>query len=431
MIARYALRKIFERIGRAASGIALRVEFADGSSCANGATDAKADVVVRFKTARAERRALILFYEGLFEGYVDGEIDLEGDRPIAALARLGYATGLVPVSRWHRFVRNPVNGVRQWMQELAQNNTDRERSIRNADLHYAIHPALFEHMLGETVGYSEGLWPPQTRTLNQAKSNTYEYICRKLRLAPGLKVIEVGPGWGYMPIYMAKRYGAEVTVYNPVRRQNDYMRDRFERHGLGNAIRLVEGDHRDIIAEAGRFDRLVSIGVHEHAGYSRRQYRLWARAIAAALKTGGLGVVSTTSFMSRQMTNMLTLEYIFPGGHLPSLPDTLAAFDAAGLMIVEVENLWPHYRRTIGEWRNNVGAHWEEIQAADPTVFTESFRRKWMMYLEGTYEVFSDSLDLSHIVFTKGRSADYFPWGPGERPAGDFIGGEDEPECYR
>ncbi len=431
MIARYALREIFKKIGRTAPDVSLRVEFADGSVVSSGPDQTKPDIAIWFKKPRAERRALIFFYEGIFEGYVEGEIDLDGDRPIAALARIGYAQGMVPVSYWSRFLRNPINGLRQWAQELAQSNTNRQRSIRNADFHYAVDPVLFEHMLGETVGYSEGLWTPQTRTLNQAKYNTYEYVCRKLRLAPGLKVLEVGSGWGYMPIYMATRYGVDVTVYNPVDRQNAYMRERFRRHDLGDAIRVVDGDHRDIVREAGRFDRFVSIGVHEHAGYSRRQYRLWARSIAAALKTGGLGVVSTTSLMSRQMTNMLTLKYIFPGGHLPSLPDTLTAFDAAGLMMVEVENLWPHYRQTARRWRDNIEAHWPEIQAADPAVFTERFRRIWTMYLEGTDEVFGDSLDLSHIVFAKGRSADHFPWTPGERPAADFMGGDREPECYR
>ena len=150
-----------------------------------------------------------------------------------------------------------------------------------------------------------------------------------------MTVLEVGGGWGYMPIYMAKRHHVDVTVYNPVRSQNDYMRERFRRHGLSEKIRLVQGDHRDIAREGCRFDRYVSIGVHEHAGYGLKQYRLWAESIAAALKEGGAGLVSTTSWMVRQMTGLLTLKYIFPGGHVPSLPDTLAAFQRAGLTLLE------------------------------------------------------------------------------------------------
>jgi cyclopropane-fatty-acyl-phospholipid synthase len=431
-MARFLLRKIFARLGRGPHDKKLRVVFADGSVYQNFSGDGPSDATVRFRSRWAEWYALIFFYEGLLEAYVNEEVDIEGERPLAALAEMGHRLGIVPAAFWQRLLRNPLNATRQWVQELRQNNTSRAQSIRNADFHYGFHPALFEQMLGDTVGYSEGLWAPDTTTLDQAKFNNYEYICRKLCLAPGLRVLEVGAGWGYMPIYMAKRYGAEVTVYNPVRRQNDYMRERFHRHGLGDRIRLIEGDHRDIAREAGAFDRFVSIGVHEHAGYSRRQYRLWAESIAAALKTGGIGVVSTTSFMLRQMTNFVSLKYIFPGGHLPCLGDTLAAFDRAGLTLVEVENLWPHYQRTLVEWRKNFGERWPEIQKADPAVFNERFRRRWQMYLEGTYEVFRDSLDLSHIVFTKGRGADFYPRLRGANHVeAELIGGKTDPECYR
>lgn len=431
MIAQLVLRRIFQSVSQQGDGPAITVIFADGSVFKNRPADPPR-VLVRFKSRWAEWRTVLFFFEGLFESYIDGEVELEGDQPIMTLAKMGHGIQLSPAAFWQNMRRNPLNGIRQIAQEWRQNNVNRSQAIRNAEFHYAFPPAFFEYMLGETLGYSEGLWTTDTNTLAQASYNNYEYICWKLRLEPGMKVIEVGPGWGYMPIYMTKRYGVDVTVYNPVRRQNDYMRERFRRHGVGDKIRLVEGDHRDIMQEAGRFDRFVSIGVHEHAGHSLRQYRLWARSIAAALKEGGVGVVSTTSFMVRQMTNLLVLKYIFPGGHLPSLPDTLTAFDQAGLTLVEVENLWPHYRRTLDQWRRNFAAHWPEIHKADPEVFTEKFRRAWTMYLEGTVEVFRDSLDLSHIVFTKGRDADYYPLMRGaDRGTAKLIGGTTQPECYR
>ena len=431
MIARLVLRRIFDWVSAHHEAPLVAVVFADGSAYQNRPGETP-QLRVTFKSPWAEWYTLLFFYEGLFESYVDGQVDLAGEHPITTLAKMGHSVNLATVSFAAHMLRNPVTAIRQIVQEWRQSNSDRDRSIRNAEFHYSLHPALFEHMLGQTVGYSEGLWTGDTATLNQAKYNNYEYICRKLRLEPGMKVLEVGPGWGYMPIYMTKRYGVDVTVYNPVRRQNDYMRERFARHGVADKIRLIEGDHRDIVRERGRFDRFVSIGVQEHAGYSLRQYRLWARAIAAALKESGIGVVSTTSFMTRQMTSLLTLKYIFPGGHLPSLADTLAAFDRAGLMLVEVENLWPHYRRTLDEWRKNFARDWPQISRADPAIFNERFRRAWTMYLEGTVEVFRDSLDLCHIVFTKGRSPGYYPLPRGDKAAAaDLIGGATEPECYR
>jgi cyclopropane-fatty-acyl-phospholipid synthase len=431
MIARRVLRKIFHSVAKNNDATPISVIFADGSVYKNRSGE-KPRVQIVFKTRWAEWRTFLFFFEGLFEAYIDGQVDLEGEQPITTLARMGHDVKLAPAAYWENMLRNPLIAIRQGVQEWRQSNVERDQANRNAEFHYSPPAVLFEHMLGETLGYSEGLWTADTKTLTQAKYNNYEYICRKLRLEPGMKVLEVGPGWGYMPIYMTKRYGVDVTVYNPVRRQNDHMRERFRRHGLGERIRLIEGDHRDIAQERGRFDRFVTIGVHEHAGYSLKMYRLWARSIAAALKDGGIGVVSTTSFMTRQMTNLLTLRYIFPGGHLPSLPDVLAAFDGAGLMLVGVENLWPHYQRTLDQWRKNFAAHWPEIQRADPDVFTERFRRSWTMYLEGTVEVFRDSLDLSHIVFTKGRNADYYPLvRRADHVDADLIGGASEPEPYR
>jgi cyclopropane-fatty-acyl-phospholipid synthase len=429
MAARFVLRQIFGILGKRPHGKVLRVEFSDGSSYQNK-PDATPDVTIRFRTPQSEWRTLIFFYQGMFEAYVDEEVDFIGDYPVTTISEIGHRAGIARGGTWRRFLENPINAVRQVWQEQEQNNTSRTQTIKNADHHYAYPPALFEQMLDETVGYSEGFWTPETKTLNQAKYNNYEYICRKLMLEPGMKVLEVGSGWGYMPIYMAKRYGVDVTVYNPVHRQNDYMRERFKRHGVD--IRLVEGDLRDIAREAGNFDRFVSIGVHEHAGYAKSQYRLWARAIAASLREGGVGVISTTSFMIRSMTNFLTLKYIFPGGHLPSLPLTLNAFDEAGLMLVEVENLWPHYQRTLAQWRENFAKRWPEIQKSDPSVFTERFRRIWSMYLEGTTEVFLTSLDLSHIIFTKGRNPDFYPQvRSAHHTDADFIGGDAVPEPYR
>ena len=428
MIARSLLRKIMERIGAQSGDTVLRVEFSDGSVYRNCPREEQSNVSIKFRTPRAEWHTLLFFYEGLFECFIEGDVDLEGDEPVATLARLGHAASAKSPTP---IVQNPLNKLRLWAQEWRQGGSGRAQASRNADFHYSLPFALFEAMLGDTLGYSEALWTAETKTLNQAKFNNYEYICRKLRLEPGMAVLEVGAGWGYMAIYMAKRYGVDVTIHNPVRRQNDYMRERFRRHGLSEKIRLVEGDHRDIVLGGGRFDRFVSIGVQEHAGYRLKQYRLWAESIAAALKEGGIGVVSTTSWMARKMTGLLALKYIFPGGHVPSLPDTLSAFDRAGLMLVGVENLWPQYQRTMNEWRKNFARAWPEIRKTDPGVFTERFRRRWTMYLEATGEAFGHSLDLSHIVFAKGRRADYLPpLRRSPRTETEWIGGDREPECY-
>lgn len=398
------LRMLFARIG--ASGVhRLRVVFADRSEYANFATG-EPEVTIVFRSPRGERRTLIFFYQGFFDAWIDGEIDIAGEWPIAKLAALAHAAfaatpgASMPV--------NPLVRIPQRLHEWRHNNRDPAQARRNAEFHYDIDPRFFAFKLGATLGYSEGYWVEGTRSLDQAKYNNYEYICRKLRLQPGMRVLEVGSGWGYMPILLAKKYGATVTVYNPVRAQNDYMVERFRRHGVADRIRVVEKDHRDIVAEAGAYDRFVTIGVQEHAG--KDCYDSWIASVAAALRDGGIGVISTTSLMEKILTNFIITKHIFPGGHIPSLPLILDIMQRRGLMLVEVENLWPHYQRTLQEWRRNLARHWPDIEKLDPAVFNERFHRRWTMYLEGTIENFSHALDLSHIVFTKGRGPALYDW---------------------
>lgn len=433
-MSRFILKKVFAVLGKSKKHRIL-VVFSNGSEYSNYADGLEPEVTVRFKTLKAQWWTLIFFFEGFFESYIEGGIDLEGIDPIIKIGELGHVPELkTPAGhiRSHVYPLNPTMRIRKVIQEKVQSNWNRAKAQTNAEFHYAAHPALFEHMLGETVGYSEGYWTEGTETLNQAKHNNYEYICQKLRLKQGDKVLEVGSGWGFMPIYMAKKYGALVTVYNPVRRQNAYMLERFKRHGVADKIRLVEGDHRDIEKEeAASYDKFVTIGVHEHHGLELRLYDAWWKSIEGVLKRGGIGLISTTSYMPRVSTNLLTLKYVFPGGHLPGLSEEVLMMHRYHMTLVDVENMWPHYHRTAAHWKDRFREHWKEIQKADPAFFTEKFRRRWSLYLEATTETFADSLDASHILFTKGRNSDYYPWTRETRHAGDFRTGDQEVECYR
>ena len=433
-MARAALRYIFSTFKN--SPHRLRVEFSNRSHWQNY-ENGEPKLLIRFKTVGSEWHSLIFFFEGLLEKYIAGEIDLIGEYPVSALFILGNESHLgnsneSSMWRGYTYAANPLMVPKKLLQEWLQSNKTHAIAKRNAEFHYAINPKLFEEMLGETVGYSEGYWTEETKNLNQAKHNNYEYICRKLLLKKGDRVLEVGSGWGFMPIYMVKNYDVSVTIYNPVRRQNDYMRERFERHRVADRIRIVEGDHRDIMNESKHsYDKFVTIGVHEHHGFKIRRYDEWWKSIEHALKKGGIGVISTSALMQRVTTNWLVLKYIFPGGHLPSLPHDLMSMARHDMMLVEIENLWPQYQRTLMQWRERFHARWSEIQKADPSFFTESFRRTWSMYLEGTVQVFNQSLDCPHIVFTNGRSSEYYPKTREGEHAADFRTGEQEVECYR
>ena len=157
----------------------------------------------------------------------------------------------------------------------------------------------------------------------------------------------VGSGWGSMAMLAAEEYGAEVVNYGLVPEQNRVMQARLEQRGLSGRVRIVERDHRDLIREPATYDRYLSVGVYEHAGFAEQSR--WIESIATALKPGGIGMISTTTYIEQFATEFLTIKYVFPGGSVPSLPRTLELLDHYGLHVVDVELALPAHCRTLAE----------------------------------------------------------------------------------
>lgn len=385
------LREIFKRIARGQSAV-IEVVLADGSTFRSG--DGAPEARIVFKTARAEWRSLVLGYVGFFEAYFDSEIDIVGTRAVSALMRMAYRSS-------YRYKANPLLEVLRRYLEWHDDNRDFAKARANARRHYGLPHAFFELLLGEDCLYAEGYWPEGTTTLAEAGRQRCDYICRKLQLKPGDRLVEVGSGWGYMAMHAAENYGVEVVNYGLVPEQNRVMQARIQARNLTDRVRIVERDHRALRDEPETYDRYVSVGIYEHAG--KNCQRDWIEGIAAALRPGGIGLISTTAYMKDVPTEYLTIKYIFPGGSVPSLPRTLEWLEASGLHVVAVEELGAHYQRSAEAWLANFEARWPEMQAIDPALFTEHFRRTWTYYLSGVVENFRSDLNLHHITFTKGK----------------------------
>ena len=430
-MSKYILKMVFAHVAPRGALYKVSAVFANGEEFKNF-DSGKPDIKVIFKTRWAQWRSIIFLPIGLFDAYIDGTVDIEGENPIHKLAILGHAAGVDEQGKWSFLAINPFVKLKHKWCEWTQDNIVRERAIHNAEFHYSQPVELFKYMLGETIGYSEGYWTPKTANINQAKHNLYEYICQKLQLKPGMKVLEVGSGWGFLPIYMVKNYDVDVVVYNPTKEQNEFMQKRFEKYGVADRIRIEFGVHDDIVKEGkGVFDRFVSIGVHEHHGMNKKLYKSWWHSIHEVLKDRGIGVISTSSFMDYRMTGWLTLKYIWPGGHIPCVPMEITTLDRAGFTLIEWENLWPHYYRTLKLWRDRFKHYWPQIHASNPKAFDENFRRRWTMYLEGVPETFERSLDNSHFIFVKGRYVDGYPKTlEGRYLKANFKEGDDIVECF-
>ncbi|HEX5477525.1 MAG TPA: cyclopropane-fatty-acyl-phospholipid synthase family protein [Burkholderiales bacterium] len=384
-----ALREVEQR-----SGIPFAVRFAGGGEVHRGGQDPAFTVV--FRKPRAYWRIAALGHVGLLESYFDGDLDIEGSLPkaLAAGMRGGMDEPNVLVrwlNRWHEFVYA---------------NSSHRRANKNAEFHYALTPEFYKLWLDDPyLFYTCAYWTEEARTLEDAQRAKADHVARKVKLQPGDDVVDVGSGFGGFLMYAAQHYGVRITSINTTGSQAEHARRQIERLGLtGRAVQM----HADFRARDGKlaheFDKVVSIGCLEHAG--RDSLAEVIRSHAALLKKGGLGLIHFIGHVGRHETDYFIRKYVFPGGWIPSLADVIEQMEAAGLEILDIENLRRHYALTLDAWAERFDRNWDRIRALDPRRFDERFRRIWRVYLYGCAEMFRSPAGCTHlfqIVFSKGN----------------------------
>jgi cyclopropane-fatty-acyl-phospholipid synthase len=170
---------------------------------------------------------------------------------------------------------------------------------------------------------------------------------------------------------------------------------------LGDRLSVREADCR---AVEGQYDKVVSIGVLEHAG--RDQLGAVVQAHADLLKPGGLGLLHFIGHVRPRETDLFIRKHVFPGGWIPALSEVIIEMERSGLEVLDIENLRRHYALTLDEWARRFEAQWQVIQALDPRRFDERFYRVWRTYLLGCAEMFRSPVGYTHlfqIVFSKGN----------------------------
>ncbi len=389
------LVRTLEDVGRATT-VPFRVVFADGTSFANAAEPPAFTLV--FRTPRAERQVVVFGHVGLLESYFDGSIDIDGD--LAAGFRAGLDGG------WD-YVANPLVAARNRWLEWRSSNASIAQAKSNARVHYGLGQAFYRPWL-DRVGmlYTCAYWREGIATLEDAQREKMDHVCRKVRLAPGETFVDVGCGWGGLLFHAYERYGALGTGINTTTEQVAELGAEIARRGLGERIRVVECDFREI---PGQYDKLLSIGTLEHAG--RDQLPEVVRAHAACLKPGGLGVIHFIGHVGEFDTEFYIRRHIFPGGWIPSLAQAIVEMERCGLEILDVENLRRHYALTLDCWAERFDANWATISALDPQRFDETVRRKWRAYLWSCAEMFRSPKGRTHlfqVTVSKGNAgADY------------------------
>jgi cyclopropane-fatty-acyl-phospholipid synthase len=392
-----ALLKYLATFG-ARSQVPIEVVFRDGSSYRNS-TDSPVVRIV-FKSLGSQMRVLAQGHIGLMEAYFDGSVEVDGE--FGQAFRFGMDTRIA------KGPKPPVR-VRNWWHELRLSNRSISQAKTNARFHYGLEADFYRQWLDvPLMMYTCAYWREGTLTVEEAQRNKIEHVCRKIRLEEGETYLDVGSGFGGFLFHAYERFGALGTGVNTTTEQVEYVRREIERRGLADKLKVVEADFREV---QGQFDKVVSVGTLEHAG--RDQLAEVVKAHVESLKPGGLGMLHFIGHVEPMETEFFIRRYVFPGGWIPSLSETLAEMRRQGLEILDVENLRRHYALTLDSWAERFDANWETIHALDPIRFDDRFRRIWRTYLYSCAEMFRSPAAetfLFQITFSKGNlGADDYP----------------------
>ncbi len=385
-----SLQSVIDSLG-ADAGVTFAIELPGGNRYRTGAGEPAFTVV--FRSDRALMNTFARGHLGLLEAYFTQEVDLEGD--LGAAMAAGMSSGF---DLKFSVVASVENNLLEWR----RGNRDASSAKANARSHYGLGEPFYRLWLDEPLKmYTCGYWREDTQSLEQAQRDKIDHVCRKIALAPGERFVDVGCGFGGFMFRAWEVLGAPGTGINTTTEQVDWVDGEIGRRGLRGKLQVRNADFRDADAQ---YDKVVSIGVLEHAG--RDQLAEVIKAHADFLKPGGLGLLHFIGHVDHRDTELFIRKHVFPGGWIPSLADTLVEMDRFGLEVLDVENLRRHYAPTLDAWAQRFAANWPAIRALDPQRFDERFRRIWMCYLVGCAEMFRCPTGRTHlfqVLFSKGN----------------------------
>lgn len=254
-------------------------------------------------------------------------------------------------------------------------------SYRNVAHHYDLDEWLFRRFLDADLHYSCAYFPVPGLDLETAQRAKADHIAVKLCLAPGMRVLDIGCGWGSLALHLAKHYDVAVTGLTLSARQLGVAQRAAVERGLADRVRFVLQDYRQ---HDGRYDRIVSVGMFEHVG--RPYYPTFFRRLAAGLDRGGVALLHT---ICRQgppgVTNPWVRKYIFPGGYNPALSELTDGVEHSLLKITDIELLRRHYALTLNAWQ----ARFQQHRIAIAERMGERFCRMWEFYLAASEAAFA------------------------------------------
>ena len=353
----------------------LRVLIGDGPEMVFG-NGQGTKVVVRIKDQATVRRLLLDPELALGEAYMDASLLIEGDDVqglLAIVVRNGEnSADLSLPARALAVLRHR----RRW---LDQSNPE-TWARRNVAHHYDLTPAIYDLFLDADRQYSCAYFPEDGVSLDVAQAAKKAHIARKLLIEPGMRVLDIGCGWGGLALTLAQDHGALVTGITLSREQLTIARDRAKAAGLADRVSFELTDYRTV---RGQFDRIVSVGMFEHVGAPN--FGTFFNVVRDRLADDGVALIHTIGRTAPPCaTNPWIAKYIFPGGYVPSLSEVAVAIQDTGLRIGDIECLRLHYAMTLRCWFDRFSARAEVASALKD----ERFVRMWRYYLAASEQTF-------------------------------------------
>lgn len=385
---------------------AVRFEAYDGSAA--GPADAQIRITIRGPKALAHLVSAPGEL-GFARAYVSGEMDLHAPDHYTALAVLSWQDiDLTWAERWQvlrslgseavRWVEPPPQevGAKRYLSGMYRHT--RGRDAIAISHHYDVSNRFYELVLGPSMGYTCAVYPTDGATLEQAQTEKFDLVARKLALQRGQRLLDVGCGWGGMVMHAAKEYGVRALGVTLSRQQAEWGQKAVAAAGLSELVEIRHLDYRDV-PETG-FDAVSSIGLTEHIGVVK--IPAYARRLGTKLTPGGrlLNHCITRPSMAHASISRrgFIRRYVFPDGELPGVSEVVRDLELAGLEVRHEENLREHYAKTCHAWCDNLDTHWDEAVRE----VGQGTARVWALYLAGSRLGFENNdIQLHQVLAVK------------------------------
>jgi cyclopropane-fatty-acyl-phospholipid synthase len=313
---------------------------------------------------------------GAGEAYMDGRLVIEPPHDVRDFILFVMSQGSGDKVR----ARNPLRRVLDKVASRLDQNNYRARAAKNVEHHYDLTRRFYELFLDTDRQYTMAYWRDPNGTLEQAQLDKKALIAAKLRIEPGMRVLDIGSGWGGFGLFLNRHYGCEVLGVSLAPDQVRFANERAEAAGVADKVKFELTDYRDVNVQ---FDRIASVGMFEHVGLNN--YDEYFSKTWDLLAPDGVMLTHTIGRLKQSgATDKWNRKYIFPGHYLPAVSEMSASLERTGWEIADLEMMRYHYAYTLAEWYRRATLHREEIEQ----LYDARFFRMWQFYLAGAEQGF-------------------------------------------